>query len=84
MIIGSHNLLIPGCYIYIPDEVFHDWKSIRKIMLQRIKKYVNPIKLSRFNTISFCDNTMERGVTLRYSVMICDEKAYRLSQLNFF
>ena len=34
-------------------------------MLQRIPKYVNPIKLSRFNTISCCNNTMERGVTLR-------------------
>jgi hypothetical protein len=31
VIIGSHNLLIPGCYMYMPDEVlqFHDWKSIR-------------------------------------------------------
>jgi hypothetical protein len=29
VIIGSHNLLIPGFYIYMPDEVFHDWKSIR-------------------------------------------------------
>ena len=47
-------------------------------MLQIIPKYVNPIKLSRFNTISICDNTMERGVTLRYSVMIYDEKAVRI------
>ena len=29
VIIRSHNLLIPGCYMYMPDEVFHDWKSIR-------------------------------------------------------
>ena len=29
VIIGSHNLLLPGCYMYMPDEVFHDWKSIR-------------------------------------------------------
>ena len=29
VIIGSHNLLIPRCYMYMPDEVFHDWKSIR-------------------------------------------------------
>jgi hypothetical protein len=29
VIIGSHNLLIPGCYICMPDEVFHDWKLIR-------------------------------------------------------
>jgi len=29
VIIGSHNLLISGCYMYMPDEVFHDWKLIR-------------------------------------------------------
>ena len=28
VIIGSHNLFITGCYVYIPDEVFHDWKLI--------------------------------------------------------
>ena len=44
MIIGSHNLLIPGCYIYIPDEVFHDWKLIR-IKKKKSRKLCLPIDI---------------------------------------